>query len=142
MAPTETSLADLSALLRDGENVITPYVRDPDEEPVLGALAAAGPRAEGAADEYTVLIEAIREGYLLHYERPRLIEGADVQEWPIGQRLRAGGALFEITMVCDPCERMEAIRPGLRAELDGRRGMLARVVESGDVTPGDAITLL
>jgi hypothetical protein len=91
MAPTETSLADLSALLRDGENVITPYVRDPDEEPVLGALAAAGPRAEGAADEYTVLIEAIREGYLLHYERPRLIEGADGD-----LRLLAGDYLYAL----------------------------------------------
>ncbi len=91
MAPTETSLADLSALLRDGENVITPYVRDPDEESVLGALAAAGPRAEGAADEYTVLIEAIREGYLLHYERPRLIEGADGD-----LRLLAGDYLYAL----------------------------------------------
>jgi hypothetical protein len=91
MAPTETSLANLSALLRDGENVITPYVRDPDEEPVLGALAAAGPRAEGAADEYTVLIEAIREGYLLHYERPRLIEGADGD-----LRLLAGDYLYAL----------------------------------------------
>jgi hypothetical protein len=91
MAPTETSLAGLSALLRGGENVITPYVRDPDEEPVLGALAAAGPRAEGAADEYTVLIEAIREGYLLHYERPRLIEGADGD-----LRLLAGDYLYAL----------------------------------------------
>ena len=53
MAMTSTSLASLSALLRDGENVITPYVRDADEEPALGALAASGPRAEGAPDEYT-----------------------------------------------------------------------------------------
>ena len=46
----------------------------------------------------------------------------DVQAWPVGQRVRAGGALFEITMACDPCERMDAIRPGLRVELEGRRG--------------------
>lgn len=91
MASTETSLAALSALLRDGENVITPYVRDPDDEPVLGALAAAGPRAEGAADEYMVLVEAIREGYLLHYERPRLIEGADGD-----LRLLAGDYLYAL----------------------------------------------
>jgi hypothetical protein len=91
MATIETSLAALSALLRDGDNVITPHVRDPDEEPLLGALAAAGPRAEGAADEYTVLIEAIREGYLLHYERPRLIEGADGD-----LRLLAGDYLYAL----------------------------------------------
>ena len=91
MSTTSTSLASLSALLRDGENVISPYVRDAEEEPALGALAASGPRAEGAADEYTVLIEAIREGYLLHYEQPRLIEGADGD-----LRLLAGDYLYAL----------------------------------------------
>jgi MOSC domain-containing protein YiiM len=70
------------------------------------------------------------------------VAGDDVEQWPIGQRVQAGGATFEITMVCDPCERMEAIRPGLRAKLEGRRGMLARVVDGGDVAVGDEITLL
>src|ERR687887_127003 len=70
------------------------------------------------------------------------VEGADVQQWPVGQRVRAGGAIFEITMVCDPCHRMDELRQGLRAELDGKRGMLARVVESGDVALGDEIELL
>jgi MOSC domain-containing protein YiiM len=70
------------------------------------------------------------------------VEGDDVQRWPVGQRVRAGGAVFEITMVCDPCHRMDELRDGLRAELDGRRGMLARVVESGEVAVGDEIQLL
>jgi MOSC domain-containing protein YiiM len=70
------------------------------------------------------------------------VEGDDVQQWPIGQRLRAGGAVFEITMVCDPCHRMDELREGLRAELDGRRGMLARVVDGGEVAVGDEIELL
>jgi MOSC domain-containing protein YiiM len=70
------------------------------------------------------------------------VAGADVQSWPVGQRVRAGSALFEVTMVCDPCERMDAIRPGLREELEGRRGMLARVVEEGEVAVGDRLELL
>jgi MOSC domain-containing protein YiiM len=70
------------------------------------------------------------------------IEGADVHDWPVGQQLRIGGALFEITMVCDPCSRMDEIRPGLQAELDGRRGMLALVVESGEVAAGDEVELV
>ncbi len=91
MASTSTSLAALSALLRDGENVIGPYVRDADEEPAFGALAASGPRAAEAPDEYTVLVEAIREGYLLHYETPRVIEGADGD-----LRLLAGDYLYAL----------------------------------------------
>jgi hypothetical protein len=77
MASTVTSLTALAALIRDGENVISPYVRDSDDEAALGALAASGPRATEAPGEYTLLVEAIREGYLLHYETPRLIDGAD-----------------------------------------------------------------
>jgi molybdopterin adenylyltransferase len=70
------------------------------------------------------------------------VEGADVQAWPVGQQVRVGEALFEITMVCDPCHRMDELRQGLRAELEGRRGMLARVVEGGEVAVGDEVELV
>jgi MOSC domain-containing protein YiiM len=70
------------------------------------------------------------------------VDGADVQQWPIGQRVRAGEAVFEVTMVCDPCHRMDELRDGLRAELDGKRGMLACIVESGDIALGDEIELV
>jgi MOSC domain-containing protein YiiM len=70
------------------------------------------------------------------------VAGVDVMSWPVGQRVAAGTAEFEISMVCDPCELMENIRPGLQAELEGKRGMLARVVKTGEVSAGDAVTLL
>ena len=71
------------------------------------------------------------------------VTGTDVEQWPIGQRVRVGDeAVFEITMVCDPCHRMDELRQGLRAELEGRRGMLARIVESGEVAVGDPVELL
>ena len=70
------------------------------------------------------------------------VSGADVHEWPLGQRVRVGEAVFEITMVCDPCQRMDELRDGLRSELDGRRGMLAHVVEGGEIALGDSIELL
>jgi MOSC domain-containing protein YiiM len=70
------------------------------------------------------------------------VEGADVHAWPVGQRVRVGGALLEITMVCDPCQRMDDLRAGLRAEIDGKRGMLAHIVEGGEIALGDPIELL
>jgi MOSC domain-containing protein YiiM len=70
------------------------------------------------------------------------VEGDDVEKWPIGQRVRAGEAEFEITMVCDPCHRMDELRDGLRARLQGKRGMLARVVESGEIAVGDTVQLV
>ena len=77
---------------------------------------------------------AVKENFTVH--------GADVMQWPIGQRLEIGDAEFEISMVCDPCERMEEIRPGLQVELEGKRGMLARVIRTGDVAVGDEIRLV
>jgi MOSC domain-containing protein YiiM len=67
------------------------------------------------------------------------VRGADVMEWSVGQRLEIGDAEFEVSMVCDPCENMEKIRPGLQEELEGKRGMLARVIRTGDVAVGDEI---
>ena len=100
-------LSSLAALLREGENVISPYVRDSDEPAALGLLAAAGPRAADAPDEYVLLVEAIREGYLLHYETPRLIRDADPD-----LRLLAGDYLYALGL-----ERLAA-RGDLEAVLE------------------------
>ena len=85
-------------------------------------------------DDLGVEPGAVRENFT--------VRGAEVMSWPIGQRLAAGEAEFEVTMVCAPCELMERIRPGLQAELEGRRGMLACVVQTGAVAVGDGVRLL
>ena len=36
-------------------------------------------------------------------------------------------------MDCEPCAFIDSLRPGLRAAIEGRRGMPARVVGSGEV---------
>lgn len=69
-------------------------------------------------------------------------EGINVNGLPVGQRLRIGPALLEITAVCTPCDQLEKIRPGLRREIYGRRGMLCRVVEGGNIQVGDTIEKL
>jgi MOSC domain-containing protein YiiM len=69
------------------------------------------------------------------------VRGADLMRWPIGQRVAVGEAEFEVSMVCDPCHLMEEIRPGLQAELEGRRGMLASVVTPGRVAVGDEVVV-
>jgi len=67
-------------------------------------------------------------------------DGLNVNGLPIGQQLRIGATVrLEVGMVCTPCDQMERIRPGLRKELWGRRGMLCRVLEGGLIRPGDSI---
>jgi MOSC domain-containing protein YiiM len=70
-----------------------------------------------------------------------LVEGIDLPQQP-GARLRIGDSIIvEITQECAPCERMEALHPGLRAALtpDWRAGARARVLSGGTVAIGDEI---
>jgi MOSC domain-containing protein YiiM len=69
-------------------------------------------------------------------------DGLNVNSLQVGRQLRIGEARLEVTLVCTPCNQMERIRPGLRKELWGRRGMLCRVLEGGIVRPGDPIEKL
>jgi MOSC domain-containing protein YiiM len=68
--------------------------------------------------------------------------GIDFQTLAVGQRLRIGEALFEISAPCDPCSRMDEIRMGLEQQLWGQRGWLCRVVEGGKLRRGDRIEVL
>ena len=70
------------------------------------------------------------------------VEGVDVMRLLTGTRVRLGrSAVLEITAVCEPCFRMDEIRDGLKQELEGRRGMVSRVVQGGTINVGDAITV-
>lgn len=71
------ALHALAERLRAEATPISPHVVDPAEEPVFGPLAAAGPRAASAPAEYALVVESVREGYLLHYGEPRLLRGPD-----------------------------------------------------------------
>ncbi len=73
----EEALRLLAAQLREEGTPISAHVVDAAAAPRLGVLAAAGPRAAAAPGEYSLVIEAVHEGYLLHYGEPRLLAGHD-----------------------------------------------------------------
>jgi hypothetical protein len=77
MSEVGTALRDLAAQLRDEQTPISAHVVEPAAAPELGALVAAGPRSAAAPAAYAFVIEAVYEGYLLHYEEPRLLAGHD-----------------------------------------------------------------
>lgn len=68
-------------------------------------------------------------------------EGLNVNAMQIEQKLSVGAVELQVSAVCDPCELMETIRPGLMNELQGRRGMLCRVLRGGMIRRGDRIDL-
>ena len=66
-------------------------------------------------------------------------DGMDVNGLPLKQELRVGEVRLQVSEICHPCDQLEKIRPGLRRELRGRRGMLCRVLEGGIIRTGDSI---
>lgn len=69
-------------------------------------------------------------------------EGIPLRELPRGQRLSIGEAHLEVTIRCEPCGRMDDVRPGLQEALRGKRGQLCRVVKEGVIHRGDPIELM
>lgn len=66
-------------------------------------------------------------------------EGINVNGLEPGARLRIGEAVLQVAVPCTPCSLMDKIRPGLRKEIRGRRGILCRVLRGGTIRTGDAI---
>jgi MOSC domain-containing protein YiiM len=69
--------------------------------------------------------------------------GLALHSLPLGTRLRVGEAVVELTKHCPPCADLNDIRPGLQREAAvGRRGVLARAVQDGEVRVGDVVAVL
>jgi hypothetical protein len=71
------ALYALAAQLREEDTPISIHVVDLSTPPKLGLLAADGPRAAANPGEYALIVEAVHEGYLLHYGESRLLAGHD-----------------------------------------------------------------
>ena len=79
MSAVPDVLARLAVVLREEGGLPAGSVVEPrpDAERRFGPLAASGPRAAAQPDDYALLVEAIREGYLLHYAAGRVVAPGD-----------------------------------------------------------------
>ena len=95
-----------------------------------------------AADWAAALAEA---GAVLGWEQRRsnLLVDLDLPQTP-GALVRIGAeVVLEITRETDPCERMDALAPGLKAALlpDWRGGACSKVLTGGRIAVGDEIRI-
>ena len=71
------------------------------------------------------------------------ISGLPIHRLPVGQQLQIGTQMvLEVTGLCKPCPRMDEIRDGLQTTLEGQRGVLTRTIQGGELTIGDAVTVI
>ena len=125
------ALARLRELLREEGGLIASLVDDGDAGGDSPASAAAqGPRAEGRREEYELLVEAIYEGYLLHYGAPRVVRTPEAD-----LRVLAGDRLYAIGLA-----RLVALGDTLAvAELADTITLSALAQGAGDEALAEAI---
>ena len=134
MRTTHDGLRALVAALHAHGGTVTELARlgpvDGDRHPGPAQLAAAGPRAAYARDEYELLLEMILEGARLHYGPPRVVctEDPDLALL-VGDQLYALG-LERLSALGD----LEAV-----AELADTISLVAQAHAAGDRELADAV---
>ena len=133
-------------------NIYIARVKETPSDPVQEATAISGMGLEG---DRSCRADNVRQVLLMDKET---LDRMDLAPGQIKENIttsgvdltvaKAGHVFFigdEVTMEvvgdCEPCGKMDAIRPGLREGLNGRRGMLATVINGGSIKVGDSIRL-
>jgi MOSC domain-containing protein YiiM len=145
--PKRATLAGfVDTLGLEGDGQAHPTIHGGPRKAIL--LIAAEIIDELAARGYPVFYGAMGENLTAR--------GIDIRALRVGDRLRAGGALLEITQPRGPCTALDVYGPSIKDEiydlrvklLDatsprwGMSGLYASVIEAGEVRPGDQIELL
>jgi MOSC domain-containing protein YiiM len=118
-----------------------------------------GPRQAILIIASEVIEELKARGYPLFYGalgENLTTQGVDRRELRIGDQIRAGGALLEITKLRVPCSQLDVYGESLKRELWDKRvkegdytsprwgmsGFYCSVLQTGPVRPGDIITVV
>lgn len=133
-------------------NIHIARVKETPSDPVQEATALSGMGLEG---DRSCRAGNVRQVLLMDKEtldkmdlKPGQIKenittsGIDITQAKAGEVFFIGDEVtMEVVGECEACGKMDVIRPGLQERLNGRRGMLAMVINGGPIKVGDSIRL-
>jgi MOSC domain-containing protein YiiM len=124
-------------------------VKGTPSDPVQKATAISGLGLEGDRSAYEgntrqVLFvdKEILDGFGLEPGQVKeniTVTGLNVVQVQPGQVFTIGDVTLEAVGDCEPCGKMDAIRLGLKDQIQGKRGMLAKVINGGGIKVGDSV---
>jgi hypothetical protein len=130
----------LAGEVRGGGGLLAGTVSAASADGAHGAAAAAGSRTAGHEDDYALLVEAIHEGYLLHYASGRVVRPDDPDLALLaGDRLYALGLarLAELGDLDAVGELADVISLAAQAHAEDDPDRAAAVWEAGVRVVGD-----
>jgi hypothetical protein len=135
-----SALERLAGEVRGGGGLLAGTVSAASVDGAYGAAAAAGARAAGHEDDYALLVEAIHEGYLLHYASGRVVRPEDPDlSLLAGDRLYALGLarLAELGDLEAVRELADVISLTAQAHAEGDPDRATAIWEAGVRVVGD-----
>ena len=69
------------------------------------------------------------------------LEGFKLSDLAPEDELTIGETVLAITGDCWPCSQLDDLQPGLRSKIEGKRGVLARVIRGGELRVNDPVSL-
>ncbi len=146
MRSERDGVRELEAELRSAGGTVAASLLDPpaadsaaEDLPGPAQLAAAGPRAAGAALEYELLLEMIHEGSLLHYGTARVLRTDDPDLCLLlGDQLYALGLerLAELGDLDAVAELADLISLLAQAQAEREAGLAAAIWRAGAAAIG------
>jgi hypothetical protein len=135
MTVTEAALHQLADEVRARGGLLARAVSPAAElDGAYGGRAAAGRRAAGREGDYALLVEAIHEGYLLHYAAGRVVRPEDPDLALLaGDRLYALGLarLAELGDLTAVCELADVISLAAQAQAEADPDRAVAVWDAG-----------
>ena len=119
---------------------------DPVQEAtVLSGLGLEGDRSayEGSVRQVLIIDKETLDEFGLapgQVQENITTTGLDLSQTKKGQMFFIGDDVtMEIVGECEPCGKMDVLQAGLMDKIDGRRGMLATVINGGHIKVGDSV---
>ena len=117
------------------------------EATAISGLGLEGDRSayEGTARQVLFVDKEILDGAGLvpgQVKENITVTGMNVSQVQPGQVFTIGdNVTLEAVGDCEACGKMDAIRMGLMDEIQGKRGMLAKVINGGSIKVGASVTV-
>lgn len=100
---------------------------------------------KGGSRQILLLAQSVLEKHSLQPGQLReniTVQGVDLESLDQGDSLAIGDIEFTVGELCDPCENMDAIRPGMRGAIQGERGLFLTPVTDGTLRVGDGFRIV